>query len=155
MKIDKNLQLSEEKIKKSVNSTTETTKAEKRKKTKNKVKAAILMQVCIFLFALSNVSFKFMSTAMVTHGLISFECLKFLAMGIGILGIYALLWQQVLKYFDLNVANAIKMLYLLWGIVFSIFILKENYKISNFIGLLFILAGIINIILKDKGERHE
>lgn len=109
----------------------------------------ILMQICIFLFALSNVSFKFASTYMETKGLFSIECLMSFAMGIGTLGIYALIWQQVLKYYELNVANAIKTLYLLWGVVFSIFIFKEQYKLSNFLGLILIICGTVIVIRKD------
>ena len=109
----------------------------------------ILMQICIFLFALSNVSFKFASTYMETKGLFSIECIMSFVTGIGTLGVYALIWQQALKYYELNVANAIKTLYLLWGVVFSIFIFKEQYKLSNFLGLILIICGTVMVIRKD------
>lgn len=115
----------------------------------------ILMQICIFLFALSNVSFKFASTYMETKGLFSIECIMSFVMGIATLGVYALIWQQVLKYYELNVANAIKTLYLLWGVVFSIFIFKEQYQLSNFLGLILIICGIIIIIIKDSANIRE
>lgn len=119
---------------------------------KNKTIKMILMQICIFLFALSNVSFKFASTYMASKGLFSIECIMSFVIGIATLGIYALIWQQVLKYYDLNVANAIKTLYLLWGVVFSIFIFKEQYKLSNFLGLILIILGIIVVIRKDSAN---
>lgn len=119
---------------------------------KNKAIKVILMQICIFLFALSNVSFKFASIYMASKGLFSIECIMSFAMGIATLGIYALIWQQALKYYELNVANAIKTLYLLWGVVFSIFIFKEQYKLSNFLGLMLIILGIIVVIRKDSAN---
>ena len=124
---------------------------------KNSIKFFYL-QISIFIFALSNVFFKFASVAMATKGLFSIACIFYIGAGILALGIHAIFWQQVLKYFELNVANAIKVSYLLWGTLFSIFIFKENYKISNFIGLLLIMLGIILIIHKNqqkKGEAYE
>lgn len=118
-------------------------------KKSNRVLAMILMQICIFLFALSNVFFKFASNYMVLEGVFSLKFILCMGGGIGVLGGYAIIWQQTLKFYDLNVANAIKTLYLLWGIIFSIFIFKEDYKLNNFIGLVLIITGIIIIIGTD------
>lgn len=120
---------------------------------KLRFRAMILIQICIFLFALSNVFFKFASNFMASEGIFSIKYILNIIVGILILGLYALIWQQVLKYYQLNVANAIKNLYLLWGVIFSIFIFKEQYKISNFLGLIIIIIGILLIIIRDNIEK--
>ncbi|MCP1101252.1 drug/metabolite transporter (DMT)-like permease [Aequitasia blattaphilus] len=116
---------------------------------KNKTLGFILLQIAIFLFAFSNVFFKIASNFMAEYGLFSFECLCSMAGGILVLVIYALLWQQILKIYELNVANAIKTLYLIWGVFFAIVFFKEKYQWNNFLGLLCIILGII-IIIRNK-----
>lgn len=110
----------------------------------------IYLQISIFIFALSNVFFKFASSAMAKKGIFSLDFILQMAGGVGCLFLFALIWQQVLKYFELNVANAIKVSYLLWGSLFAIIIFKEKYRLSNFIGMILIMIGIILIILKSK-----
>ena len=117
---------------------------------KQKILANILMQLCIFLFASSNVFFKFASNYMAQKGIFSKECIFSMIMGIVVLMIYAVFWQQLLKYYELNVANAIKTLYLLWGVFYAIVIFKEQYKLNNFIGLALIIFGIVLIVRKNK-----
>ncbi|MDL2270867.1 transporter, partial [Methanobrevibacter sp. OttesenSCG-928-I08] len=42
------------------------------------------------------------------------------------LGIYAILWQQVLKRIDLNIAYANKSITVIWGILFGFLIFGET-----------------------------
>lgn len=124
-------------------------------KKKNKVLANVLMQLCIFLFATSNIFFKFASNYMADEGIFSMKCMLSMALGIFILMCYAFFWQQLLKYYELNVANAIKTMYLLWGVFYAIIVFKEKYELNNFIGLALIILGIILIVRKSNVKEEK
>ena len=97
-----------------------------------------------------------------------------------ILGIYALLWQQVIKKFELSVAYANKAVTLLWALIWGIFIFHEKItvfktagdsagygrdfyfeqrggKVMNFYLLILIVSVIIasfaQILLKKSAEK--
>lgn len=119
-------------------------------KINKKFKSNIMMHWCIFLYATSNIFFKFASIYMESEGLFSIKCIGSMGVGIIILMIYAAFWQQTLKYFELNEANAIKMFHMIWGVFYAILIFKEKYELTNFIGLLLIILGIFIVFKKDK-----
>ena len=62
---------------------------------------------------------------------------------IGVLGIYAVLWQQVLKAFSLPVAMCNKAITIVWGMAFSRILFSEEITLKKIAGALIILGGII------------
>ena len=68
-----------------------------------------------------------------------------------ILGIYALLWQQVIKKFELSVAYANKAVTLLWALIWGIFIFHEKITVFKTAGILLVMAGIF--ILNSEEEK--
>ena len=63
-----------------------------------------------------------------------------------LLGIYALLWQQVLKMIPLNIAYANKAITLVWGMVWGAVVFKERITVTNVIGALVVLAGVLLVV---------
>ncbi len=74
-----------------------------------------------------------------------------------LLGVYALLWQQVIKRFELSVAYANKAITLLWALVWGIFIFHEEITPGKVIGILLVMAGIyvLNTGERPKMEDHQ
>lgn len=68
----------------------------------------------------------------------------FLFIGIEILflAIYALLWQQVLKRFQLGVAIANKGITVILSLMWSVVIFKEQISVQNILGAAIIILGI-------------
>lgn len=60
-----------------------------------------------------------------------------------VLAVYALLWQQALKRFDLHVAYANRAIAIVWGIVWAALFLKEEITVANIIGTVIIIAGMM------------
>lgn len=60
-----------------------------------------------------------------------------------IMGIYALIWQQVLKHIPLSFAISNKSITILWGMLFSYLLFKEQITVKSIIGAILILIGII------------
>lgn len=67
-----------------------------------------------------------------------------------ILGIYALLWQQIIKKFELSVAYANKAVVLIWAMVWGGLLFKEQITLPKIAGILLVIAGIV--ILNSKKE---
>ena len=63
-------------------------------------------------------------------------------MEILILGIYAIIWQQVLKRFELSFAMSNKGIAVLFSMIWSVLIFHEKITVNNVIGLVIIIAGI-------------
>lgn len=60
-----------------------------------------------------------------------------------VLGLYALLWQQVIKLFDPSVAYCNKSVTTIWTIVYGHFIFGEEIHLNNIVGAAIIIGGIV------------
>lgn len=67
-----------------------------------------------------------------------------------VLGIYALLWQQILKHIDLSIAMSFKPVVLILNYMWAILLFNEKISIKTMIGILLIAIGILVI-----GARNE
>lgn len=111
-----------------------------------KVKNFIFLHLIIFLYSLSSLCSKFASRL----EFFSFEWCALYALLIFILGIYAILWQQLLKVMPLNLAYANKAVTLLWGMLFGVLVFKETVSLTNILGGLIVLAGVIVMVTDHK-----
>lgn len=104
------------------------------------IKNIIFLQLTVIVYTLSGIFGK-----MATDGneFLSPMFFLFLILDIGVLGIYALLWQQNLKKFDLHVAYANRSLAIFWSLIWSVLIFKDKITIYNIIGTAVIIAGIV------------
>lgn len=114
-------------------------------KTKPKFKNIIILQLVIIIYSLSSVCAKFASN----EAFLSPKFILFYGIEILILGIYAILWQQVIKHFDLSIAYANRATGLLWSVIFALFIFKENITVMNIIGIGVAICGIILVNLDE------
>ena len=69
-----------------------------------------------------------------------------------ILGIYALLWQQMIKKFELSVAYTNRAMALLWSLIWAVVIFKDNITVKNVIGVALVIAGTIIV---NGGRKEE
>ncbi|WP_277237745.1 EamA family transporter [Merdimonas faecis] len=102
-----------------------------------KVKDILFLQGAVIIYTLSGVAAKIASG----YSFLSSGFILFYGVEILILGIYALLWQQIIKRIDLSVAYANRAMSLLWSMVWAVVFFKESMTIKNIIGVLIVLAG--------------
>ena len=98
----------------------------------------LTLQAVFMIYSISSVVAKFASG----NEVMSFKFILFYGLDVLILGIYALLWQQVIKKFELSVAYANKAITLLWALIWGILIFKEQITVGKVIGILLVMAGI-------------
>lgn len=82
---------------------------------------------------------------------LSFKFCLFYGISIMILGIYAILWQQILKRFSLTTAFFNKAVTIVWGMLWGLIIFGEKITINMLIGTLIVLCGIA-LVVKEKNE---
>lgn len=112
----------------------------KGKKDKKKfIKNIIILQVIILIYTLSTVTAKFASQ----EEFLSLKFILFYGIEIFILGVYAILWQQIIKKFEISVAYANRAMSLLWSIVWAIVFFGEQITLKNVIGVIIVIIGTI------------
>lgn len=115
-----------------------------------KLKNIILLQGVVIVYTFSGI----MSKKASQNGNEPVKFLTFFALEFVILAFYALLWQQVIKHFELSVAYANRSMAILWSMLWAVVFFGDTITGKNILGVLLVLLGtiIINTDTKDLEE---
>lgn len=102
----------------------------------------ILLAIILYLFF--STSSIFMKFASMQNTL--FKSIIFYGLSMLTLGTFALLWQKLLKKFDLSKVYIFKATTIIWGMIFGFLIFKETININMIIGSIITIIGISIII---------
>ncbi len=111
------------------------------------LKNILVLQAVVIIYTLSSVVAK-LATA---EEVFSFSFFLFYGLEIVILGIYAILWQQMIKRFDLSVAYANRAMAILWSAVWAVVLFHESLGLKQIIGIAFVVVGTV-IVNSDSGK---
>lgn len=103
------------------------------------LKNILVLQAVVIVYTLSSVVAKLATGEEV----FSFAFFLFYGLEIVILGIYAILWQQMIKRFDLSVAYANRAMAILWSAVWAVLLFRESLGIKQLIGIAFVVVGTV------------
>lgn len=84
------------------------------------------------------------------------DTLKFLflyAVEIGVLGVYAILWQQMIRKFELSVAYANRSVALAWSLLWAVLLFDEELTVKKAAGVALVIAG--TAIINGGGEKED
>lgn len=112
------------------------------------VKNILILQAVVVIYTLSSVVAKFATG----QELFSFSFFLFYGLEILILGIYAILWQQMIKRFDLSVAYANRAMALLWSAVWAIVLFHDTLALKQVLGIAFVVLGTVIVNSDQKQE---
>lgn len=122
-----------------------------RTKMKN-IKTYVLLHALMLMFSLSPICSKLAGQ----YEFLSFGFIFFYGCVILILGIYAILWQQVIKRIALTEAYANKAITVVWGMIFGSLIFGEVITFQKLIGAAVIIAGVLLFAFSQSKEAsHE
>ena len=110
------------------------------------IKDIILLQTVFLIYSINSIVAKLASG----QESFSFMFIVYYGLELVILGVYALLWQQIIKKFELSVAYANKAVTLIWGMIWGALLFKEQITLTKAAGILLVIAGIV--ILNGKKE---
>lgn len=116
-------------------------------------KNIIILQAVVVVYTLSSVVAKFATG----KELFSLPFFLFYGLELVILGIYAILWQQMIKRFDLSIAYANRAMALLWSAVWAVVLFHENLSGKQIAGILLVILGtmIVNTQQPPKEDKKE
>lgn len=117
-------------------------------KANNKIISIIILQMIVAIYTMSGVAAKFASK----YEFLSFKFILCYAVEILILGVYAVLWQQIIKKFDLSIAYANRSIALLWSMIWAILLFNEVVTIKNVVGVMIVIVGTIIVNSDEKKE---
>lgn len=113
------------------------------------IKNILILQAVVVVYTLSSVVAKFATG----KELFSFSFFLFYGLEVAILGIYAILWQQMIKRFDLSVAYANRAMAIVWSAVWAIVLFHEVLALKQMIGIGFVVLGTLIVNSDQKKEQ--
>lgn len=106
-----------------------------------KAKNIILLQAVIVIYTVSGVMSKEASAS--GGNLLRF--LFFFGMEFVVLGVYAILWQQMIKRFELGVAYANRSMAVVWSMVWAVIFFHDTITLQNIVGVVLVVVGTVII----------
>ena len=118
------------------------------KKTKFTIgmKGLIFIQLSVLLYTMSGVCAKFASN----YSFLSWKFFLCYGLEIVVLGIYALVWQQIIKRYELSLAYVNRATAIFWSLVWAILIFHERISWKNILGVIIIFGGIWMVNTNEK-----
>ncbi len=111
------------------------------KKFFGKLKAGdiLLLQISVVVYSLSTVAANMASK----HEFLSLGYILYFGLEFMILAVYAILWQQVIKKFQLSIAYSNKSMMLLWSMLWNFLIFSQGITPGKVAGVLLVMGGVI------------
>ena len=111
----------------------------------------LLLQLVVGIYSVNTVIAKLVSG----QKIFSPAFIGLLFLEVCVLGVYALLWQQLIKHFELSVAYANKAMGLIWSLIWSIVLFREGVKWNQLLGIVLVMIGIICMNGDEKTTEKE
>ena len=111
---------------------------------KTKLVDIVFLQLSILILSLAGIFAKKASAV----GFLSVEFITYYCLIIFIMGVYAILWQQIIKKFELSVAYANKGTIIIWTFMWAVLFFQETITVNNILGAALVIAGIV-LVFKD------
>ena len=106
----------------------------------------IVLHILLAVYSLSGVCSKMAAQ----NEFLSFWWLFWYALVILNLGVYAIVWQQIIKHLPLNTAYANKAVTIAWGILWGALFFHETIKWNMIVGALIVIIGVIVVVRADE-----
>lgn len=117
------------------------------KKQKITILSLLFIQGAVIVYTGSDICSKFTSHYQAFSGM----WLLFVFLELVCLGSYAILWQQIIKRFDLSIAYANRATAIFWSMLWSILIFREGMlSVKNIICVLVVFSGVL-LVNQDAG----
>lgn len=113
---------------------------------KESIRYIVYLHLLMLFYSFGTVCSKLASG----YPVLSKEFIVLYAAVIAILGIYAILWQQILKKMSLITAYANKAVTVIWGLVWGCAFFKEQLKVINIVGAAIIIAGVYFVVTGEE-----
>lgn len=103
--------------------------------------SVLAIQAAVIIYTLSGIFAKYSSA----YEVMSPMFLLFIGLELLSLGVYAIVWQQIIKRFDLSLAYANRATSIFWSMIWAALLFKEGITVRNLIGVAVIFAGVLMV----------
>jgi len=110
------------------------------------IKTYFLLHGLLLIYSIASV----MSKAAAARPFLSSGFVLFYGVVLGLLFLYAIGWQQVLKKLPLSVAYVNKSIVVMWGFFWGSILFKERITPGMFIGSLLVICGIFFVVSENE-----
>lgn len=114
---------------------------------KDRMKKYLLLLMAVFIYSCSSVFNKLASY----QDFLSIMWIMLYMVGIVLLGIYAIVWQMILKDFPLTVAYSCRACVVILGILWGWGIFGEKISVKMVIGAIVIMIGV-RLVIQSEDE---
>lgn len=118
----------------------------KNKISSDKIKYFVALHVELLLYSLGSICSKLAGQ----YDFLSFWFIFFYGLVILNLGVYAVVWQQIIKKIPLNTAYSNKAVTVVWGILWGYLFFNEQIKWNMIVGALVVIAGVVLVVMADE-----
>lgn len=84
------------------------------------------------------------------YDFMSFWFIFFYGLVILNLGVYAIVWQQIIKHMPLTTAYSNKAVTIAWGILWGFVFFNEQIKWNMIVGAIIVVAGVCLVVKSDE-----
>ena len=106
-------------------------------KSNKKILLPLLLQAAICLYTVSGIAAKLASN----YDFLSLGFVLCYGIEIAVLGIYAIIWQQIIKRVDISIAYANRSTAIFWSMLWASILFQEQITIQNLTGVVLIFIG--------------
>lgn len=116
-----------------------------------KIKTLFVLHIMLMFYSMSGIFSKLASQ----QKFLSVKFCFFYLCIIGLLGLYAVGWQQIIKRLPLTTAFANKAITIVWGIIWGALFFHESITVGKIIGALMVVLGVVMYAKADKEIENE
>jgi drug/metabolite transporter (DMT)-like permease len=113
---------------------------------KSKLLSYVLLYIGYFLYSIVLVLAKFAGE----YPLFSFNALLLYFFAFCFLGVFAILYQQVLKGLPLTVAYANRVITIPLGIMWGYILFSEEIRLNFLLGIIMVICGVVILVTKNE-----
>ena len=117
---------------------------------KKNMTTLLLLHILLMLYSVSSVLSK---AAAAENGITLRFCFYYAGI-IGLMGIYAIGWQQIIKRIPLTTAFANKAITVVWGLIWGTVFFRERITVGKLVGAMLVIAGVVLYATADGGEKN-
>lgn len=117
----------------------------------NKIRTIVSLHILLMIYSLSGVCSKMAAK----QEFLSLKFCMYYAFLILLLGVYAVVWQQIIKHIALTTAFANKAVTVVWGILWGMLFFHESISIMQIVGACFVIVGVVLFAIADGEQGQE
>ena len=119
-------------------------------KQRKKLFVLLILHIMLMFYSMSGIASKLAAG----EKFLSPKFILYYGVIIGLLGVYAIVWQQIIKRVPLTTAYANRAVTIVWGIIWGVLFFHENVTPLKVIGAVIVIVGVVLFATADEGEEE-